>query len=178
LWIDAFRANDSERIDVFFKRYNQELLSRKQLRDRYGVWAQIKDGLTSEGTVKRKMAQALSDGIIGIARPAYEKFLPRYHVHLCSLNVLRVGLAVKLYQRGHKGLLPSDLGQLVPDYLATIPQDSFNGFQPLHYVRRGKHFLVYSFGPDGKDDHGSAALDGETYMAGSTQNTGDIIFAD
>ncbi|MDO8805799.1 MAG: type II secretion system protein GspG, partial [Elusimicrobiota bacterium] len=111
------------------------------------------------------------------AAPSYEKLIPRYHLYYCQLNVLRSALAVKLYQRGARRL-PESLGQLVPAYLDAVPQDSFNKFTPLSYVKAGRKFSVYSFGPDGKDGGGAAALDHDAYFEDPARAAGDITFAD
>jgi hypothetical protein len=122
------------------------------------------------------VAETVSDVLIEIASPHYEKLIPRYHAFLCELNVLRTGLAVILYQRERKRL-PDDLGQLVPSYISAVPQDSFNGFKPMRYVKKGNDFKVYSFGPDDKDAGGSTNLDWEAYTADPSRNAGDIVFS-
>jgi hypothetical protein len=73
-------------------------------------------------------------------------------------------LAVERYRLARGGL-PQALDQLVPDYLAAVPQDPFDG-TPLRYQRTDRGFLVYSVGEDGKDDGGKergAEGQGESY---------------
>lgn len=176
--IEAFRTNAPEHLVAFEGKRMQDLHSRMQERAKQSEWSKSKYGLDGGASLKQTLLESVVDATLFVARPAYDKLVPRYHLHLCRLNVLRAGLAVKLYQCDHKGLPPNDISQVVPDYLASIPRDSFNGFRPLSYARTGKRFLVYSLGPDGKDDHGSAALDGEAYMNDPVRNAGDIVFAD
>ena len=176
--IEAFRANAPERISLFDKKREQEILSRKQARDKRSAWTDLTEGLKNgtEGT-KRRMAEAVADMMFAIAPPQYDKILPIYHVFFCELNVLRAGLAVKLDQRAY-GRLPADLNMLVPAFLSAVPQDSFNGFHPMRYVRTGNKFLVYSFGPDGKDNGGLTVLDWEAYSDDPTRSAGDIVYSD
>jgi hypothetical protein len=63
------------------------------------------------------------------------------------------------------GRFPSGISDLIPEYLASVPNDFMNG-KPLKYQLRpgGKDFLLYSVGEDGKDDSGDPApKDERTY---------------
>jgi hypothetical protein len=55
---------------------------------------------------------------------------------------------------------------LAPEYFPGPVQDPFDG-QPLRYRGNGSGYVLYSIGPDLKDDSGNR-------MSG---NTGDIVFA-
>ncbi len=59
--------------------------------------------------------------------------------------------AHKLYHHRY----PENLNALVPGYLKEIPTDPFGGEKPLRYRQSGDKYLLYSVGPDGKDDGGS-----------------------
>ena len=48
---------------------------------------------------------------------------------------------------------PVQLEQLVPKYLAKIPEDLFSG-KPVRYRRKTRGYLLYSVGPNQKDDGG------------------------
>jgi hypothetical protein len=61
-------------------------------------------------------------------------------------------VAAERYRRD-KGRWPEALTDLVPDYLAQVPTDLFDG-GPLHYRRLEDGVVVYSVGPDGQDDGG------------------------
>ncbi|MBU1366395.1 MAG: hypothetical protein KJ711_01100, partial [Candidatus Omnitrophica bacterium] len=71
-----------------------------------------------------------------------------------------------------KAMLPEDLKQLIPVYLKNVPQDTFNQFNPLRCKKRDKGFIVYSFGPDRKDDQWSIE-----YNKDNPEKGGDIIFS-
>lgn len=86
--------------------------------------------------------------------PGYEKLIVPWHVSRARLNILAAGAALRAYESA-EGAAPRKLSELVPRLLAEVPSDPFNGFKPLRYVRRGKSsWLLYSLGPDRKDDGG------------------------
>ena len=64
----------------------------------------------------------------------------------------QVGMALERY-RAAKGDYPAALGTLAPEFLPSVPVDVFNG-QPLHYRRVPGGAVVYSVGPNLKDDGG------------------------
>ena len=175
--IGTFRANDPAPAAAFMEKRQQELLARKQARDQLSTAWGIIDGLKGGPGAKKGMAEVLVDSWLNFATPAYEKLIPRYHLFLCKLNVLRSALAVTVYRRAYKRL-PDRLEQVVPTYLEAVPQDSFNKFGPLSYLRKGKNFSIYSFGPDGKDGGGAAAMDYDAYSDNPARDAGDIVFAD
>lgn len=174
--IGTFRANDPAPAAAFMEKRQQEFLARKQARDQLGtVWGII-DGLKGGPGAKKGMAEIIVDSWL-FAMPSYEKLIPRYHLFFCKLNVLRSALAVTVYRRAYKRL-PERLEQVVPAFLEAVPQDSFNKFGPLSYVRKGRNFSLYSFGPDGSDGGGIAAMDYDAYSDNPARDAGDIVFAD
>lgn len=74
----------------------------------------------------------------------------RQEAKLLSLDA---AIAAELYRRDH-GKLPESLEDLVPDYLAAVPKDPFNG-EPLRYVVNENDFVIYGLGEDLNDDSGS-----------------------
>lgn len=84
------------------------------------------------------------------------------------LRLLRVELALREY-RVQAGAFPDSLQQLVPAHLAQVPQDPFND-QDLKYRRRGVSYLLYSVGPDLKDNAGTPIA----WAAGPTA-PGDLV---
>lgn len=68
--------------------------------------------------------------------------------------LLLTALALRAYKLDH-GAYPSTLATLVPSYLQAIPDDPFALSGPIHYKRLGMKYLLYSVGPDGKDDGGT-----------------------
>lgn len=70
-----------------------------------------------------------------------------------SLDVARTALALVLYQKTH-GSYPDRLDNIAPDFINAIPVDTFSG-KSLVYKKSGKGFILYSLGPNMKDDHGT-----------------------
>jgi type II secretory pathway pseudopilin PulG len=71
--------------------------------------------------------------------------------------LLLTALALHAY-RLENGAYPQNLLQLAPKYLKQIPDDPFGLATPLMYQRKGDSYLLYSIGPDGKDDGGKPIL--------------------
>lgn len=67
-------------------------------------------------------------------------------------------LALRAYRLDH-GADPPALSALVPHYLQAVPADPFALSGLLRYKRTGAKSLLYSVGPDGKDDGGKAIFD-------------------
>ena len=63
--------------------------------------------------------------------------------------------------RAATGVLPERLDELVPTYLSVVPTDPFSG-APLRSRRDGKTLILYSVGPDGRDDGAAARSDDVT----------------
>jgi len=70
-------------------------------------------------------------------------------------RIVVTAIALKRYHIKH-GALPAALGELVPDFLVSVPVDPFDG-RPLKYRSNpDETFLLYSVGEDGIDDGGDA----------------------
>ncbi len=87
--------------------------------------------------------------------------------NIAKTRLLLCDLALRLYLEKHKDI-PDRLEQLVPEYLSTLPDDPFSE-QPFIYRPHGKTFLLYSVGPDHKDD-GGAVIPG-----GALVGDGDLL---
>ena len=69
-------------------------------------------------------------------------------------ELLATMLALKAYHSEIDGY-PSTLEALTPKYLARIPIDPFTDGKPMTYKLSAVGYLLYSVGPDGKDDGGT-----------------------
>ena len=72
--------------------------------------------------------------------------------------LLLTTLALRAYRLAH-GAYPPTLAALAPDYLHAVPADPFALSGPLRYKPLGTRYVLYSVGPDGKDDGGRAIFD-------------------
>lgn len=68
------------------------------------------------------------------------------------LDLTRVAAGLIAY-RASEGSYPSQLSQLSPKYLASVPDDIFSG-AAFHYRREGSEMLLYSVGRNALDDRG------------------------
>ena len=67
-------------------------------------------------------------------------------------DLLRVGLALAHY-KAENGKYPEALAELAPKYINTLPVDAFGG-TPFVYRRRAEGYLLYSLGPNQRDEEG------------------------
>ena len=79
-----------------------------------------------------------------------------------DLALLAIALAA---YHGEHSAYPEKLADLAPAYLKDIPPDLFAN-APLIYKKQSAGYLLYSLGPDLKDDHGTP---------GKTDSTGDLV---
>jgi hypothetical protein len=70
-------------------------------------------------------------------------------------EMLLTALALQAWHAEH-GRYPDTLVALVPGLLETLPRDPFSS-GPLKYRLEGDKYVLYSVGPDGKDDGGRPA---------------------
>ena len=69
------------------------------------------------------------------------------------LRTAQVAVALERWRATHAGTLPDSLDALVPDFLPAIPHDPYDG-QALRFKRLPQGYVVYSIGPDRRDDGG------------------------
>ncbi len=72
--------------------------------------------------------------------------------------LLLVALALHAYRLEH-GHYPASLAELAPAYLKKVPDDSFALNSAFRYRLEGEKYVLYSVGPDGKDDGGKPIND-------------------
>jgi hypothetical protein len=85
------------------------------------------------------------------------------------MRLLVCELAIQMY-RAELGKAPQRLEDLVPDYLAAVPQDPFSE-GPLIYRRTSTGYVLYSVGANRQDDVGRR---GSNYVGSS----GDLLLDD
>jgi len=105
---------------------------------------------TTQAHEIKKKAYLVSDMLL----PAMEAAFDRAAECAARTRVAQAALAVERYRLAHVNALPDSLGQLVPQFLAQIPSDPFDG-QPLRYEKLpSSGLVVYSIGKDRQDDRG------------------------
>jgi hypothetical protein len=80
---------------------------------------------------------------------------------LMKRKITLLAIALAIYMDDHSRY-PRRLAALVPHYVPKIPLDGFSG-KPLMYrvTDHGQSFLLYSVGPNGKDDGGKSYPHGD-----------------
>lgn len=107
-----------------------------------------------------------SRGVLGRATGHPSGAMRRDVEESMRIDMARIMLAVERYRLAH-GSVPGTLDQVVPVYLATIPEDPFSR-APLRYRRMDRGFVVYSVGEDGRDDGGKLEPPKQKKTAGET----------
>jgi hypothetical protein len=95
----------------------------------------------------------------------YDKTISREARSLANLRLALTALALEQFRAAHGNRYPSALSELTPEYLAAAPVDPFDG-KPLRYHTQGAGYMLYSIGPDLKDDGG----------ARTDKKGGDLVF--
>lgn len=98
--------------------------------------------------------------------------------------LLMLTLALRAYNLEH-GQYPMSLSELVPAYISMVPDDPFAMKGPIYYKLAGNGYVLYSLGPDCKDDGGKAIANTWSKAAPGVsaslvhqvmkQSTGDIV---
>jgi hypothetical protein len=88
--------------------------------------------------------------------PALGKAIQRDAEFAARIRTTQTAIAIERFRHAHNGNLPSDLNELVPTYLPSLPGDPFEG-EPLRFKRLSSGYVVYSIGSDLRDDGGSEA---------------------
>lgn len=89
----------------------------------------------------------------GLGTDFYKSAACRAATNEGKSTALAVTLALHGYRLEH-GAYPNRLKELVPSYLQHVPRDPFYPRHELRYRRTGGKYVLYSVGPDGKDDRG------------------------
>ncbi len=100
----------------------------------------------------KRIGKAIGDVTLGLLVPAVHKVQKAWDRVQQVQDNLRLALALAWYHRNH-GRYPKKLDELAPKYLRAIPGDVFSG-KALIYRPTEKGYLLYSVGPNGKDDGG------------------------
>lgn len=126
------------------------------------VYAEIDRGFVEEadriieGSRLRMIAKPNVVGRIlyALTVPAVDKVLDVKCRNETSVVATRLTVACRAYEVAH-GTLPDSLEDLVPEFMAEVPADPFDG-KPFRYLR--EKGIVYSVGIDLKDSGGSTLI--------------------
>jgi hypothetical protein len=157
-WFDRLSAftRESDRA-VREQRYKQLETDLKDMKTRLVTSKELAKALRGERIAPATRGELLGDLVLGQLIPAFWKMQQATDRSEQGQRNLHIAFALAAYQRDHKGY-PKTLDGLAPKYLAKIPDDLFTG-KPLVYRPSEKGYLLYSLGPDGKDDEGRGNSD-------------------
>jgi hypothetical protein len=91
----------------------------------------------------------------GLLLPSFKKIIIRDLAARAAVETATTALAVEQFRHARERL-PDKLEELVPQFLAAIPTDPFDG-APLRYRRLANGYIIYSIDADGHDDGGKEA---------------------
>jgi hypothetical protein len=94
-----------------------------------------------------------TDMLVHVIRGIGEEGVIRDAVRLVHVRAAMTALAVERFRR-EQGATPKTLQDLVPAYLAQVPEDPFTGV-PLRFAADANRYVIYSLGRDGRDDGGA-----------------------
>lgn len=89
-----------------------------------------------------------------IYAPATRKVVAKLTGDQATEELLLIALALRAYAVEHDSHYPAALNELAPAYLPKVPEDPFALHSPYRYKRQGATYLLYSVGPDGRDNGG------------------------
>lgn len=135
---------------------------------------------------QRKDVPLPADRILRFLCSVYQRADKIFAINDTENVLLLTSFALQAYREEH-GVYPLTLAELMPGYLTTIPLDPFSPAATLRYKltpasQKGspEKYLLYSIGPDGKDDGGrpvedKSAKESYRYNVSSSNRDGDIV---
>jgi hypothetical protein len=128
--------------------------------------------LTPEAEAQVSDAKAKGYRVCAMMLPTLNTALEKAADCVGQLRAAQAALAIERYRLGTGSALPDSLAQLVPKYLAAVPEDPYDG-KPLRYKKLSpKGYVVYSIGRNRQDDGGVPKS-----AAGRADSPHDLTFA-
>jgi hypothetical protein len=124
--------------------------------------------LAADREIQEQLAEAAKKKtlLLSVLLPGFSGRSAKEAELLARLRLGMTAVALEQFRAAHSNRYPTGLADLAPEYLPGPVQDPFDG-QPLRYRANGSGYVLYSIGPDLRDDSGNR-------MSGKE---GDIVFA-
>ena len=174
-WFDRFtaagRKESFAQRKAAFAKLDEDVQAVRQasaalVRDVPAGIAKVRAAARGDANAARKgLSRAFGNLMVGILFAWLERPIELYDEARMRLDLVRVGVALAAW-RAEKGGYPAKLSDLSPAYIREVPNDLFTDGE-LRYTRADKGYLLYSVGPDMKDNGGR----------GPTQDSGDYDVA-
>lgn len=79
--------------------------------------------------------------------PSFSRAAVREAAALLTIRRMQTAIALERYRAARENRYPFSLHELVPDFLAAVPHDPFDG-KPLSYARNGDSYEMHSAGAE------------------------------
>jgi hypothetical protein len=155
-WFDrlvaAAREPDRAAREKEFERIEVELEKEKFKKPRGELELELNKAVLDVDITPEARGDVFSHMVFFLVRIPARKVSQAYDRQEQGERNLHVAFALAAYHSDHRNY-PKSLDALVPKYLAKAPNDLFTG-KPLIYRPSANGYLLYSLGPDGKDNEG------------------------
>ena len=121
---------------------------------------------------RKALSERLSQVMLTVFLTSPERYVQAEDRWTMRLELDKLAFALAAY-RVDQGTYPAALAELAPKYVAEVPNDVCTGGE-LHYRLEGKGYLLYSVGPNGKDD-GAKGLDDRETTKNGDEDWDDIV---
>lgn len=123
-------------------------------------WSQAKEhfpDVSQSRSLLARLSRPVMNGIYGDFSSTLKRTLEIHFQHIAHRRMAAIALGIRLYEVDH-GHRPSDLIQLVPDYLSSIPLDPFaDDGSTIRYKPDEIGQILFSVWSDGKENSGVSA---------------------
>ena len=158
-------------VDLFFEngglskikwRFVSQMVSKRGLIGSYDRfierWIEIANQPFHTGYVQPKTTPYQAE-FLGMNNWVFASTWGRHLFFRAQIDLLRLSLALRVYSL-EQGRKATSLNDLLLAHFKEIPRDPFSATAPFRYRLEGKDYVLWSVGPDGKDDSGSFPPDG------------------
>jgi len=118
--------------------------------------------------IHQRVTEAKNQGLLVNAMywDGFDNSVSREARCLANVRLALAAVALEQFRAAHGNRYPGALAELAPDFLPAVPVDPFDG-QPLRYRKQDAGYVLYSIGPDLKDNGGKQM----------TAKGGDMVFS-
>lgn len=128
----------------------------------------------SEGDeLSEAIAKHVEESLMARAVIGHSESITKFYTKVAELDLLINAVAIRLYELENR-ISVNDLYELVPKYISSLPRDPFNYFLHFRYVHKDNGWVLYSLGPDKKDDNAELIYD---EFIDNTKKEGDIVIS-
>lgn len=145
-----------ENNELFILRHMQRTIEAQRRLSQSVAWVQVQAELQTNFTSLQSLMSGPSRWRYALAAIALPNLSKAHEVCVqreTERRLLVTAIALRRFERAH-ARLPSQLDELLPEFLPSMPADPMSG-QPIKYrLRPDGGYLLYSVGEDGQDDGG------------------------